>query len=167
VHGGELRRAFVEVGPLIHAAVGLARAETTQNEVEVDVRLDPGLPPVLADRIQIEPVLLNLLRNAIDAIATADSQQRLIVVEGHYHSHRTVEISVADSGPGISAGVAYRLFDSFVTTKPEGMGMGLSISRSIVESHGGRLRILRGVGSGATFVFDLPTDGHKPSRHAG
>jgi PAS domain S-box-containing protein len=166
VRGGEPRRAPVEVGPLIHAAIGLARAEATQNEVEIEARLDSGLPPVLADHVQIEQVLLNLLRNAIDAIATAGSQQRRIVVEAKYNGQRTVEISVTDSGPGISADVADRLFEPFVTTKPEGMGMGLSISRSIVEYHGGKLRMFRGVDSGASFVFDLPADGHEPSRHA-
>jgi PAS domain S-box-containing protein len=166
VRGGEPRRAPVEVGPLIHAAIGLARAEATQNEVEIEARLDSGLPPVLADHVQIEQVLLNLLRNAIDAIATAGSQQRRIVVEAKYNGQRTVEISVTDSGPGISADVADRLFEPFVTTKPEGMGMGLSISRSIVEYHGGKLRMFRGVDSGASFVFDLPADGQEPSRHA-
>jgi C4-dicarboxylate-specific signal transduction histidine kinase len=124
------------------------------------------LPPVLADHIQIEQVLLNLLRNAIDAIAAADSPERLIVVEAHCKGGRTVQISVADSGPGVIPEVANRLFEPFMTTKPEGMGMGLSISRSIVESHGGRLQMLQRVDSGATFVFDLPTDGHTPSHHA-
>jgi PAS domain S-box-containing protein len=167
VSGGEPRRALVEVKPLIDAAVGLARAEAVQNEIEIETRVDPRLPRVLADRIQIEQVLLNLLRNAIDAIATSASQERLIVLEAHCKSGRAVQISVADSGPGVVAEVADRLFEPFVTTKPEGMGMGLSISRSIIESHGGKLRPLRRVGSGATFVFDLPTDGREPSRHAG
>jgi two-component system sensor kinase FixL len=167
VRGGARRRAFVEVGPLIDAAVGLARIEAMQNEVEIVAQIDPGLPSVLADRIQIEQVLLNLLRNAIDAIATADSRKRLIVVEAKCKSGRTVQISVTDSGPGVIAEVANRLFEPFMTTKPEGMEMGLSISRSIVESHGGRLRMFQSVDSGASFVFDLPTDGHEPSRHAG
>jgi PAS domain S-box-containing protein len=167
VRGGAWRPAFVEVGPLIDAALGLARIEAVQNEVEIVARIDPGLPPVLADHIQIEQVVLNLLRNAIDAIATADSQKRLVVVEAHCKSGHTVQISVADSGPGVIAEVANRLFEPFMTTKPEGMGMGLSISRSIVESHGGRLRMFQSVDSGATFVFDLPTGGHEPSRHAG
>ena len=166
VRGGAWRRAFVEVGPLIDAAVSLARIEAIQNEVEIEARIDPDLPPVLADHIQIEQVLLNLLRNAIDAIAAADSPERLIVVEAHCKSDHTVQISVADSGPGVIPEVANRLFEPFMTTKPEGMGMGLSISRSIVESHGGRLQMLQGVDSGATFVFDLPTDGHTPSHHA-
>jgi two-component system sensor kinase FixL len=167
VRGGAWRPAFVEVGPLIDAALGLARIEAVQNEVEIVARIDPGLPPVLADHIQIEQVVLNLLRNAIDAIAIADSQKRLIVVEARCKSGHTVQISVADSGPGVIAEVANRLFEPFMTTKPEGMGMGLSISRSIVESHGGRLRMFQSVDSGATFVFDLPTGGHEPSRHAG
>ena len=166
VRGGAWRRGCVEVGPLIDAAVSLARIEAMQNEVEIEARIDPGLPPVLADHIQIEQVLLNLLRNAVDAIATADSQKRLIVVEAHCKSGHTVQISVTDSGPGVISEVANRLFEPFMTTKPEGMGMGLSISRSIVESHGGRLRMFQSVDSGATFVFDLPTDGHEPSHHA-
>jgi len=166
VRGGAWRRTFVEVGPLIDAAVSLARIEAIQNEVEIEARIDPDLPPVLADHIQIEQVLLNLLRNAIDAIAAADSPERLIVVEAHCKGGRTVQISVADSGPGVIPEVANRLFEPFMTTKPEGMGMGLSISRSIVESHGGRLQMLQRVDSGATFVFDLPTDGHTPSHHA-
>jgi len=154
------------VGPLIDAAVSLARTEAMQNEVEIETRVDHGLPLVLADHIQIEQVLLNLLRNAIDAIATADSRERLIVVEAHCKGGHTVQISVADSGPGVAAEMANRLFEPFITTKPEGMGMGLSISRSIIESHGGRLRMFQRAASGATFVFDLPTDGHEPSHHA-
>jgi PAS domain S-box-containing protein len=167
MRGGASRRAFVDVGPLIDAAVGLARAEAVQNEIEIVARIDPGLPPVLADHIAIEQVLLNLLRNAIDAIAAADAEKRLVILEARFTSGCTVQVSVADSGPGVIDEVANRLFEPFVTTKPEGMGMGLSISRSIVESHGGRLRMVQSVGSGATFVFDLPTDRHEPSRHAG
>ena len=167
VRGGAWRRDFVEVGPLIDGAVSLARIEAIQKEVEIETRIDPALPPVLADRVQIEQVLLNLLKNAIEAIATADSQKRLVVVEAHGKSGHSVQFSVADSGPGVIADVANRLFEPFMTTKPEGMGMGLSISRSIVESHGGTLRMLKRVGSGATFLFDLSTDGGEPSRYAG
>jgi PAS domain S-box-containing protein len=167
VRGGAWRRVFVEVGPLIDAAISLARIEAIQNEVEIETRIDPGLPPVLADHIQIEQVLLNLLRNAIDAIVTADSQKRLIVVEAHRKNGHSVEVSVADSGPGVAAEVAASLFEPFVTTKADGMGMGLSISRSIVESHGEKLRMFQHLDSGPTFVFDLPTDEHEPSRVGG
>ena len=166
MRGGASQRSSVEIGPLIDAAVGLVRAELVQNEIEIDVRVDSGLPLVLADHIQIEQVLLNLLKNAIDAIAIAGSRERLIVLKAHCKGFYAVQISVADSGPGVIDEVATSLFQPFVTTKPEGMGMGLSISRSIVESHGGRLRMVQSVGSGATFVFDLPTDRREPSRHA-
>jgi PAS domain S-box-containing protein len=167
MRGGASQRASVEIGPLVDAAVGLASAEAVQNKIEIEVRVDPGLPAVLADPVQIEQVLLNLLRNAIDAIAIAGGRARLIVLKAHCEGFHTVQISVADSGPGVVHEVATSLFQPFVTTKPEGMGMGLSISRSIVESHGGRLRMVQSVGSGATFVFDLPTDRREPSRHAG
>jgi two-component system sensor kinase FixL len=102
-------------------------------------------------------VLVNLLRNAIDALAAEKTERRSIVVVACRKGSRAVEISVADSGPGVAAEVTDTIFEPFVTTKPNGMGMGLSISRSIVESHGGVLRMACGVHSGATFMFDLPT----------
>jgi C4-dicarboxylate-specific signal transduction histidine kinase len=147
------------VSPLINAALGLARVEATQNGVEIEARIDPDLPPVFADHIQIEQVLLNLLKNAIDAIVTADSHERSILLVAHRKSVGAVEISVADSGPGIADEAMGRLFEPFVTTKPNGMGMGLTISRSIIEWHGGALRMADNKRSGATFAFDLPTGG--------
>jgi two-component system sensor kinase FixL len=157
VRGGEYRRALTEVKPLVDAAVSLTRMEAMQQEVEIEVRIDPGLPPVLADRIQIEQVLLNLLRNAMDAMAAANTEHRSIVVAAQRNSSRAVEISVTDSGPGVAAEVADTIFKPFVTTKAFGMGMGLSISHSIIESHGGSLRMAHGRRSGANFIFDLPT----------
>jgi C4-dicarboxylate-specific signal transduction histidine kinase len=167
VRGGACRRTFVGVSPLVDTAVSLARIEATQHEVEIRSRIDPALPPVLADHIQIEQVLLNLLRNAIDAIETADTGRRLIVVEARRKNRCGIEISVADSGPGVVEDVAGKIFEPFVTTKSLGMGLGLSISRSIVESHGGSLRMSRSTKSGAIFAFDLPTDGPETSRYAG
>lgn len=156
VRGGEFRRSLTAIGPLIDAAVSLSRTEATQHEVEIEARVDPGLPMVLADAVQIEQVLLNLLRNAMDAMEAADTRPRSIVVEARRKSHNAIEVSVSDSGPGIAAEVTDTIFEPFVTTKPRGMGMGLSISRAIIESHGGSLRTIRGAGSGAIFVFDLP-----------
>jgi PAS domain S-box-containing protein len=159
VSGGVYRRALVEVPPLINAALGLARVEATQSGVEIEARIDPGLPPVFADHIQIEQVLLNLLKNAIDAIVTADSHERSILLVARRKSVGAVEISVADSGPGIADEAIGRLFEPFVTTKPNGMGMGLTISRSIIEWHGGALRMAHNKRSGVVFAFDLPTGG--------
>jgi two-component system sensor kinase FixL len=167
VRGGEYRRVLTEVRPLIDAAVSLTNMEAMQQKVEIEARIDPGLPVVWADRIQIEQVLLNLLRNAMDAMEAANSRRRSILVEARRRSNHAIEISVADSGSGVSAEVADTIFDPFVTTKSFGMGMGLSISRSIVESHGGSLRVARSVGSGAIFIFDLPTAGAEASTDAG
>ena len=136
---------LTEVKPLIDAAVSLTRMEAMQQEVEIEARIDPDLPAVLADRVQIEQVLLNLLRNAMDAMEAANTERRSIVVEARRKSNHAVEISVADLGPGVAAEVTDTIFEPFVTTKPLGMGMGLSISRSIVELHGGSLRMARGV----------------------
>jgi two-component system sensor kinase FixL len=156
VRSGEFRPTLTAIESLINVAVSLIRADAMQQKVEIEAKSDPALPMVLADQVQIEQVLLNLLRNAMDAMEAADSPQRLIVVEARRKSHRAVEISVSDSGPGIAAEVADMIFEPFVTTKPLGMGMGLSISRAIIESHGGSLRMICGARSGAVFVFDLP-----------
>jgi two-component system sensor kinase FixL len=167
VRGGEFRRTLTEIEPLIDAAVSLTRTEAMQQEVEIDAKVDPDLPLVLADQVQIEQVLLNLLRNAMDAMEAANSKRRSIIVEARRNSKHAIEISVADSGPGVAAEVTDTIFEPFVTTKPLGMGMGLSISRSIVESHGGKLRMVRSVRSGAIFIFDLPTAGAEASVDAG
>jgi two-component system, LuxR family, sensor kinase FixL len=98
---------------------------------------------------------------------TANTKLRSIVVEAHRNSKHAVEISVTDSGPGVAAEVADTIFEPFITTKPLGMGMGLSISRSIVESHGGSLRMARGINTGVTFIFDLPTAEAEASADAG
>ena len=167
VRGGGYQRSLTKVGPLIDAAVSLTRADAAQQEVAIEARIDPGLPAALADRIQIEQVLVNLLRNAMDAMEGANSEQRSIVVEARRKDKHAIEISVADSGSGIAADVAERIFEPFVTTKPLGMGMGLSISHSIIESHGGSLRMTTNVPSGAIFSFDLPTAGAEASTNAG
>jgi two-component system sensor kinase FixL len=167
VRGGEFRRTLTEVKPLIDAAVSLTRVEAAQQKVEIEARIDPGLPAILADRIQIEQVVLNLLRNAMDAMEGANTERRSIVIEARRNSKHAIEISVADSGPGVAAEVKDRIFEPFVTTKPLGMGMGLSISRSIIESHDGRLQMARSGGSGAIFIFDLPTAEAEASTDAG
>lgn len=156
VRSGEVPRVLTEVSVLIEAAISLTRMEAMRQGVEIRARIDPSLPPVLADRIQIEQVLLNLLKNAMDAMEEANTGRRSILIAAREVTH-AVEISVADSGPGIPVEVRDSIFQPFVTTKPFGMGMGLSISRSIVESHGGKLRVMRRAPSGAVFFFALPT----------
>ena len=167
VRGGEFRRTRTALEPLINAAIGLIRADAMRQDVEIATRIEAGLPAVLADRIQIEQVLLNLLRNAMDAMEEINTECRSIVIEARRNSRHAVEVAVVDSGPGISEEVAGTIFDPFVTTKPLGMGMGLSISRSIIESHGGSLRMTRNVPCGAIFSFDLPTREAEGSIDAG
>ncbi len=157
VRGGEYRRVPTEVGPLIAAVFALTRAEALRKKVEFQARVDPGLPAVIVDPVQIEQVLVNLLRNAMDAIEAANSERRSIRVEARRTDNGAVEIAVTDTGPGIATEMCDSIFEPFVTTKPDGMGMGLSISRSILASHGSTLRLRRNAPSGVVFMFDLPT----------
>jgi two-component system sensor kinase FixL len=116
-----------------------------QQDVEIEARVCPGLPAVFADRIQIEQVLLNLLRNAIDAMSGVNTERRLIAIEARYNGKHLVEISVADSGPGVADELMETIFEPFVTTKAHGMGMGLSISRSIIEAESQAKSVARAV----------------------
>jgi signal transduction histidine kinase len=115
-----------------------------------------SLPRVQVDPIQIEQVVLNLVRNAIDAVrGLPDSSRREVRIVTRLHARGTVEISVVDRGPGVHPTRADAVFDEFHTTKPEGLGLGLSISRSIIEAHGGRLWMDTSETQGATFRFTL------------
>jgi two-component system sensor kinase FixL len=156
MRSGESQQSTVEVVEVIEAAAALAQVEATQNGVTITMRLDKNLPPVLVDRIQIEQVLLNLLRNATEALIAADCEQREIIVEARRSDDDAIEITVADTGPGIAADIEPRLFHPFVTTKDHGMGLGLSISRSIIEAHGGSLQLVSRT-PGAHFSLTLPT----------
>jgi two-component system sensor kinase FixL len=167
VRGGEFRRALTEIRPLIDAAVSLIRTEAAQQEVEIEAKVDPGLPMVLADPIQIEQVLLNLLRNAMEAMEAANTEQRSIIIEARRTAKHAIEISVADTGPGVATEMTQIIFEPFTTTKSLGLGMGLSISRAIIECHGGSLRMARGARSGAMFLCDLPTVEAETSADAG
>ena len=109
---------------------------------------------MLVDRIQIQQVLINLMRNAIEAMK--DSEPRELVVRTALTPERAMLVEVADTGPGISEEIASQLFKPFITTKPSGMGIGLSISRRIIQAHGGDLNVRRNESGGATFAFTLP-----------
>ena len=132
-------------------ALGLIGAKAAA--VEVHFQADPNLPLVIADRVQIQQVLVNLLRNAVEAMATAPVRDLTIAIA---RRGAMIEIVVTDSGPGIAPSIAAKLFTPFVTTKPHGMGIGLAISRSIVEAHGGEMTAETNPGGGARFAFTLP-----------
>jgi len=159
VTAGTAQRSVVSVETLVEGAVALAQIEATQNGVEIRVHVAPNLPRVLADRIQIEQVLLNLLRNGMEAVLSSGASERLLSVEARAASSQAIEVSVADTGPGVAKELKDRLFEPFVTTKPLGMGLGLSISRSIIEAHEGQLRLISNADAGAVFAFDLPAYG--------
>ncbi len=150
---GESERRLESLSKLIEEASALALVGAKDFGVRVLYRLDPAAELVLADRVQIQQVTLNLIRNAMDAMEHAPRRQ--LVISTELISPELAKVSVADSGPGVSAEVAGQLFQPFVTTKPQGMGVGLSISRTIVESHGGRLWVEDNPGGGAMFSFTL------------
>jgi two-component system, LuxR family, sensor kinase FixL len=164
---GEAEPRLESLPKLVEEAAALALVGAKERGVAVALRVEPGLPPVLVDRIQVEQVLFNLMRNALEAMdggaAPADGsggdapRHRQLVVAARAADPGTVEVAVADTGPGLAAEVAGRLFEPFVSTKPDGMGVGLSICRTIVEAHGGRLWAEPNPGGGAVFRFTLPS----------
>src|SRR5271165_3837016 len=124
-------------------------------KVGIELQLDPDLPAVGGDRIQLEQVVMNLLLNAFDAIAESSSENRTVLVETSQHDVE-IQVAVRDCGAGITPDTLERLFQPFNSSKRNGLGMGLSISRSIVGLHGGRLWGDNNSGPGATFSFTLP-----------
>jgi len=139
----------------IEEACALARPSTKEHGTALETRLDPGAASAFIDRIQIQQVLLNLIRNAAEAMA--ESARREIVFATARSSDGMIEVSVADTGPGLADEVRQKLFQPFVTTKTNGMGVGLSICRGIVEAHGGRLWAEANPGGGTVFRFTLPS----------
>lgn len=150
---GRTERAWGKLGKLVEESAALALVGTADRPVNIHLQIPSGLPEVHMDRVQIQQVLTNLIRNAVEAMA--ESPKREVAVSA-LAADGTVEIAVADTGPGIAPEVARELFKPFVTTKSTGMGVGLSICRSIVQSHGGELRAEGNPAGGATFRFTLP-----------
>jgi two-component system sensor kinase FixL len=150
---GESERRVESVNKLIEEANALALVGAKEHGVRVRLQIDPAYDLILADKVQIQQVLLNLLRNAIEAVA--QSARKELVVSTRLAGRGMVEVSVADTGSGVSPEVAPQLFQPFVTTKPQGMGVGLSISRTIIEAHGGQIWNEPNPGGGAVFKFTL------------
>jgi PAS domain S-box-containing protein len=146
----------VDVNQLVELAAEFVAPEARRRAVVLDLRLEPGLPPVLADGVQVEQVIVNLLHNGIEAIAGAGAAQGRLLATTRRGAGGMVDVCVHDSGPGVSAAARERLFEPFFTTKDGGLGMGLSISRSIVNAYGGSLWLAPSDAGGATFCFSLP-----------
>lgn len=161
IRDGEADKRAEDLGKLAEVAGTLALVGARERGVRIDLSIGPQLPLVFADRIQIQQVLLNLIRNALEAMVQGQGEDGTprkceLSVTARLVGPDWVEVAVADTGPGLAPAIAGRLFESFVSGKPGGMGMGLSICRSIVDAHGGRLWAAANPGGGAVFRFTLP-----------
>jgi PAS domain S-box-containing protein len=152
----EPQRELISVNEIIREMIGLLGGETRRHSISIQTHLADDLPSIHADRVQLQQVLMNLMLNAIDAMKERDDAGEL-TIKSQLNSDEQVVISVRDTGPGLPSGHAEKIFDAFFTTKSQGTGMGLSISRSIIESHGGRLWATGDSEQGATFQFTLPS----------
>jgi two-component system sensor kinase FixL len=154
VQRGETDRRIESLSKLVEEASALALLGVKDADIRVAIRLDAKHDLILADRVQIQQVLLNLIRNSVDAMI--DSPERRLVISSEAVEGDMVQVNVADTGGGMSPEVMDKLFQPFVTTKPQGMGVGLSICRTIVESHGGRIWPEPNTPHGTVFHFTLP-----------
>ena len=150
------RKDAEDINTIIRSAARMADRDLQRHRIALVLELAPDLPPVTVNAVEIEQTLLNLLRNAIDAISEKRSGERAIIIRSASLGADTLRISVQDNGRGFPLDVAEHAFDAFFTTKPEGMGMGLAISRSIIETHGGRVWVEANPGGGTGVHFTLP-----------
>ncbi len=152
------RKGRFDLNEVILEVLTLTDDELRRNEILVETSLDVDLPTVECDRIQIQQIILNLIINAIEAMSAVDDRHRQLAIGSAKEGANAVRVEVRDSGPGVDPRHADRLFEAFYTTKPEGMGMGLSICRAIIEAHGGRLWVSQNGSHGAAFCFSLPME---------
>jgi signal transduction histidine kinase len=138
--------------------VALAQDQVSRGEILLETRLAEGLPPIQGDRVQLQQVLLNLIVNAIEAMSGIDERRRELTIVSAVDGPDAVSIEVRDTGPGLDPEREAHVFEPFYTTKAEGLGIGLSISRSIVEAHGGHLSATANVPHGAVFRFSVPLE---------
>ena len=151
-----LDRRRLALGEIVAEVAALVRVDAATRQVKVDLEVPDDLPPVQGDRVHLQQVLLNLILNGMDALNGAAADNRRVRVAVRRDGGQAVEIAVSDAGPGIPAEALAHVFDPFFTTKPNGMGMGLAISRTIIEAHGGRIWAENTHGGGAAFRFTLP-----------
>jgi signal transduction histidine kinase len=151
------RRSTHDADDVIRGVIRIFDADARQANIDIRYQPTADLPLVLIDRVQIEQVIINLLRNGIEAMEETKPSDRFVTIAAELASDHTVQISVSDGGKGIAESDLDRVFESFVSTKSGGMGLGLSICRTIVEAHQGRLWVRRDSDRGVTFWFTIPT----------
>ena len=147
------QRELVDVNGIVHEMLALLKDEAIRCSVAMRAELAPALPKIMADRVQLQQVFMNLMLNGIEAMEKSGGE---LTVRSQHEGSQLL-LSFSDTGVGLPTEEADQIFSAFFTTKPEGSGMGLAISRSIVESHGGRLWATANDGRGATFYFTLPS----------
>ena len=150
------QKMLLDINEVVNDVTSLLQHELSSQQMSLRIELAPGLELVLGDRVQLQQVILNLVINGIEAMQPVTNRPRELLIRTHQEQAGQILVTVRDCGVGLAAESADRLFEAFFTTKSGGMGMGLSICRSIVESHGGRLSACCNVGAGATFQFSLP-----------
>ncbi len=152
----ELRRSTIDINQAVRNALQFLGPNLKRTGVLLELKLSDDLPCLLADQVQIEQVVLNLVQNALDAMSDTEIGHRKLGIETGIHEKEHIQVQVMDTGSGIAEEICPHLFESFFTTKPEGLGMGLTISRSIIENHQGKLWYYPNPDQGMTFVFTLP-----------
>ena len=152
------RKDTLDINEAILEVIALTRGEVAKNNISLDTQLDERVPQIQGDRVQLQQVLLNLIMNAIEAMAMDDAGGRNLRISTGQTKSNDVFVEVQDAGPGLDPASVERIFAAFYTTKPSGLGMGLSICRSIIEAHGGSLRATTSTPRGATFTCLLPAN---------
>jgi PAS domain S-box-containing protein len=152
------QKEWLQINEAIHEVIAIAQHQLRRNDILLEINLAPGLPLVRGDRVQLQQVLLNLIVNAIEAMSGIEGRRRELTIVSAADGPEAVAVEVRDSGMGVAPERAEDLFEPFYTTKAEGLGIGLSISRSIVEAHGGHLSATANVPRGAVFRFSVPLE---------
>jgi signal transduction histidine kinase len=147
---------LMDLNDAAQEVIALSLGELQRNSVVLRPELTDDLPPILGDRVQLQQVILNLLRNASDAMSGVEDRPRQLLIRTEREADDRVRLIVQDAGVGFDPQAVHKLFQPFYTTKNDGMGMGLSVSRSIIEGHQGRLWATLNEGPGATFAFSIP-----------
>jgi signal transduction histidine kinase len=152
----------LDINGAIQEILALTRTELTQHNLVLHIDLSTGDRTVFGDRVQLQQVMLNLIINGIEAMSVVVDRPKVLTISSEPVETGDVLVAVKDTGAGIDPATADRIFESFFTTKPNGMGMGLSICRSIIEAHGGRFWASPNTPHGAVFQFTVPADGREP-----
>jgi signal transduction histidine kinase len=149
-------KEMLDINELAREVLMFARGEIENQKIEVETELKENLSEVLVDRIQLQQVVLNLVMNGVDTLATVRGRARVLKLRSEQTGLTSVMLTVEDTGAGVDSGIIGRIFEAFFTTKQHGMGLGLSICRSIVVAHGGHLSVSPGHPHGSAFHIELP-----------